>query len=174
MKNWKKLSQLKLLNEETKNVQAFCLFFMLSFSSFMFFCVNDLETIHGVNEQLKKRCNKVHKFTTFCAARLFVECYTIRRFTTNCYLVYLQKGFYPWPAANSHSFCGVKSRRRSADSWVTGQQFTSSTAKNWLRLWYINNRRSTPSSPPWWSPARPWVLEEKSYLERRVEEVLGK
>lgn len=91
-------------------------------------------------------------------------------------------GFHPWPAANTNSFCSCKSRCRWADSRVSGQQSISSAAANWkLRLpgsvdWRsftrCRGRRSTRSSPP---PRRTWsrFLEEESYLERRLEEVLG-
>lgn len=37
------------------------------------FCVNDLETIHGVNEQLKMRSNKVHKIYDFRGGAIVCE-----------------------------------------------------------------------------------------------------
>lgn len=47
-----------------------------------------LKLFYGVNEQLKKACNKVHKFTTLCAQRLFSKHYTIEKIYYKLFLIF--------------------------------------------------------------------------------------
>lgn len=98
-----------------------------------------LKPFYDVNEQLR---DKLSGFTALLNhANVNEKVVQLRRFTTDCYLgscvVSSQKGFHPWPATNSHSFCGIKSRRRSADIRISGQQFSggaATTIRQGLRL----------------------------------------
>lgn len=48
---------------------------------------------------------------SFGTARLYAERYTIKKIYYKLLSHFRKKGFHPWPATNSHRFCGIKSRR---------------------------------------------------------------
>ena len=75
--------------------------------------------------------------------------------------------FHPWPPTNSHSFCGIKSSCRSTSGGISGQQYSCRSTEIWPWIRCSCIRRSSRGT-------RSRFLEEKSYMERGLEEILGK